>query len=70
MDKSAAKLALEEAKCKIGSYRLTDQQLSQMTPNAAVLTHRTEVSGTCGGKQLAPASYTATVMFARAESGK
>ena len=70
VDKSAAKLALEEAKCKIGSYRLTDQQLSQMTPNAAVLTHRTEVSGTCGGKQLAPASYTATVYVREAREWK
>ena len=70
VNKSAAKLALKEAKCKIGSYRLADQQLSQLTPNAAVLTHRTEATGTCGGKQLGPASYTATVYVREAGEWK
>lgn len=61
LDKSAAMRVLSGGGCQIGSYRLADTQVSQLTPNAAVLTHRTEVSGTCGGEQLAPASYTATV---------
>ena len=61
IDKRAAKRALSGADCQIGSYRLLDLQLSQMTPTAAVLTHRTEVDGSCGGMPLAPASYTATV---------
>ena len=61
LDKNAAKRVLSGAGCKIGSYRLTDQQVSQLTPNAAVLTHKTEVNGTCQGVQLVLASYTATV---------
>jgi len=70
LDKSAAKRVLSGAGCQIGSYRLTDKQVSQLTPSAAVLTHRTEVDGTCGGEQLAPASYTATVYVREAGEWK
>ena len=70
LDKSAAKRVLSGAGCQIGSYRLTDKQVSQLTPNAAVLTHKTEVNGTCGGEQLAPASYTATVYVREAGQWK
>ena len=70
LDKSSAKRVLSGAGCKIGSYRLTDKQVSQLTPNAAVLTHKTEVNGTCGGEQLAPASYTATVYVREAGQWK
>jgi hypothetical protein len=61
LDKTSAAATLGGAACQIVSYRLSDQQVSRLTPDAAVLTHRTEVNGACGGKQLAPASYTATV---------
>lgn len=70
LDKSSAKRVLSGAGCQIGSYRLTDKQVSQLTPNAAVLTHKTEVNGTCGGEQLAPASYTATVYVREAGQWK
>lgn len=69
LDKSAAERVLSGADCQIGSYRLMDEQVSQLTPNAAVLTHRTEVNGTCGGEQLAP-SYTATVYVREAGQWK
>ena len=61
LDKSAAARALSGEGCQIAGYRLTNKQVSRLTPNAAVLTHKTEVDGSCDGKQLAPASYTATV---------
>ena len=70
LDKSVAKRVLSGVGCQIGSYRLTDKQVSQLTPNAAVLTHRTEVNGTCGGARLAPASYTATVYVREAGQWK
>ena len=70
IDKSAAKRVLSGAGCQIGSYRLTDQQVSQLTPNAAVLTHKTEVNGTCHGEQLVRASYTATVYVREAGQWK
>ena len=70
LDISAAKRALGGAGCQIGSYRLTHKQVSQLTPNAAVLTHRTEVNGSCGGERLAPASYTATAYVREAGEWK
>jgi hypothetical protein len=60
LDKASAVARLSGADCQIVSYRLSHPQVSRLTPNAAVLTHRTEVEGACGGKPLAPASYTAT----------
>ena len=70
LDKSAAKRVLSGAGCQIDSYSLTEQQVSQLTPNAAVLTHKTEVNGTCDGEQLAPAFYTATVYVREAGQWK
>jgi len=70
LDKSAAERVLSGVGCHIDSYRLTDNQVSQLTPNAAVLTHKTEVNGACGGEQLAPASYTATVYVREAGQWK
>lgn len=70
LDKRAAERVLGGAGCTIGSYRLADDQVTQLTPNAAVLTHRTEVDGACGGEPLAPAFYTATVFVREAGAWK
>ena len=70
LDKSAAKHVLSGEGCQIVSYRLTDSQISQLTPNAAVLTHKTEVNGACDCEQLPPASYTATVYVREAGQWK
>ena len=70
LDKKAAMRVLSGSGCQIGSYRLTDNQVSQLTPTAAVLTHKTEVNGTCDGEQLSPASYTATVYVREAGQWK
>lgn len=61
IDKRAAVAALGGADCQIGSVRLVGTQVTELTPTVALLTHRTEVSGTCRGKALPPAAYTATV---------
>jgi hypothetical protein len=61
LDKRSAVRVLSGVGCRISSYRLTDIQVSQLTLNAAVLTHKTEVTGTCGGERLAPTYYTVTV---------
>ena len=68
MDKRAAIPILSGLSCQIASYHLTNHQLTQWNPNAALLTHGTEVTGTCNGKPVAPAVYTATV-YVR-ESGR
>jgi hypothetical protein len=61
LDKTSAMRALSGADCRIISFRLSNEQVSRLTSDAAVVTHKTEVDGICGGKQLAPTSYTATV---------
>jgi hypothetical protein len=61
LNRTAALKALSGAGCRIATYRLSTGQVSRVTPNAAVLTHRLDVEGTCGGKRLAPSSYVATV---------
>lgn len=61
LDKSGAERVFSGTDCQIGSYRLMDNQVSQLTPDAAVLTHKTEINGACGDERLPTASYTATV---------
>ena len=70
LDKTAAERVVSGVGCQVSSYRLSDNQVSQLTPDAAVLTHKTEVIGTCGGEQLAPAYYTATVYVREARQWK
>ena len=52
IDKAAAIREWSGKNCKIGSYRISDSQLSRLTPEAAVVTHKTIVDGSCGGNRL------------------
>ena len=70
LDKAAASKALSGAGCRIARYRLSSEQVSRLTPNAAVLTHRTEMDGSCGGKRLVPGSYVATVYVREGDQWK
>lgn len=70
LDKRAAIAVLAGAGCRIESYRLTDKQVTALTANAALLTHRTEVNGVCNGKPLTPAAYTATAYVREAGQWK
>jgi Domain of unknown function (DUF4440) len=49
--------------CTIVSYRISDSEVSQLTPSAAILTHKTILNGSCDGKPLPNASWTATAYF-------
>ncbi len=60
IDKAAAIRKWSNTNCKIVSYKISDSQLSRLTPNAAVITHKTTVDGSCGGDRLPNASWTAT----------
>ncbi len=66
LDKRTAAAALRGTDCRILHYRLQDEQATELTPTVELLTHRTEVDGTCHGKPVAPASYTATIYVRRA----
>jgi hypothetical protein len=59
--KAAAIPLLGGADCRISAYRLTDPRVTLLAPNAALLTHRTEVDGACHGRPVAPVARTLTV---------
>jgi len=46
--------------CNIVSYQISNPQVSQLTPDVTVITHKTTVDGSCGGNRLPNASWTAT----------
>jgi len=60
IDKATAIREWSGTICKIVSYQISDSQLSRLTPEAAVLTHKTTVDGSCAGNPLPNASWTAT----------
>jgi hypothetical protein len=60
IDKAAVRRAWGGTNCKIVSYQISDPQASRLTPEAAVITHKTTVDGSCGGRRLPQASWTAT----------
>ncbi|MBV8672562.1 MAG: nuclear transport factor 2 family protein [Acidobacteriaceae bacterium] len=60
IDKAAAVREWSGTDCNIASYQISDSQVSRLTPEAAVITHKTTVDGSCGGNRLPNASWTAT----------
>ena len=60
IDKAAARREWSGTNCKIVSYQISDPQVSRLTPEAAVITHKTTVDGSCDGDRLPNAGWTAT----------
>jgi hypothetical protein len=60
IDKADAAREWSGTNCKIVRYQISDAQLSQLTREVAVITHKTAVDGSCGGNPLPNASWTAT----------
>lgn len=60
IDKAAAERELSGGNCNVVSYQISDPQVSRLTPEAAVITHKTTVDGSCGGTPLPHTSWTAT----------
>ena len=60
IDKAAARREWSGTNCEIVSYQISDPQVSRLTPQAAVITHKTTVDGSCGKDRLPIASWTAT----------
>ena len=58
--KQAAIAMLSGGSCRIVAVRLTGEQLTRLTTDATLLTHKTEVDGTCNGRAV-PAAYTVTL---------
>ncbi len=68
LDKASATKEYTGADCEIKSYALSDEQLSSLAKDAALITYKATVDGTCGGQQL-PTNSRAAAIYVR-DDGK
>jgi hypothetical protein len=61
LDKASATMEYSGADCKIESYAISDVQLTPLGQDAALITHKITVNGSCGGQKNPPGSWAATV---------
>jgi hypothetical protein len=61
LDKASATKEYTGADCDIKSYALSDEEISPLGENAALITHKTAVDGTCGGQKIPAMNWTASV---------
>jgi hypothetical protein len=60
LDKASAIKEYPGTDCEIASYAISDAQMTPLGRDAALITHKTIVDGTCGGHKSPPGSWTAT----------
>jgi ketosteroid isomerase-like protein len=61
LDKASATKEYTGADCDIKSYALSDEGISPLGENAALITHKTAIDGTCGGQKISPLNWAASV---------
>jgi ketosteroid isomerase-like protein len=69
LDKTSAAKEYTGADCDIKSYALSDEQISPLGENAALITHKTAVDGACGGQKI-PLSWTASLYVREGDKWK
>ena len=52
LNKASATKEYTGADCDIKSYALSEEEISLLGENAALITHKTAVDGTCGGQKI------------------
>jgi Domain of unknown function (DUF4440) len=70
LDRAAAVKEYAGADCEIRSYALSDEQMKPLGDDAALITHKSTVDGTCGGQQVPASSWAATVFVRDGDSWK
>jgi ketosteroid isomerase-like protein len=65
LDKASAAKEYTGADCKVASVAVSDGEMTPLGRDAALITHRTDVDATCGGKKLPRASWVASVYVRR-----
>jgi hypothetical protein len=60
LDKASATREYAGADCDIASYAISDVQMTPLGRDAALITHKTSVDGTCGGQKSPRGSWAAT----------
>ncbi|HST09079.1 MAG TPA: nuclear transport factor 2 family protein [Terriglobales bacterium] len=61
LDKASATKEYTGADCEIESYAISGVQVTPLGEDAALITHKVTVNGTCGGQKNPPGSWAATV---------
>lgn len=61
LDKASATKQYTGINCEIKSYALSDEQVNLLAKDAALITYKATVSGTCGGQMLPMNSRAATI---------
>jgi hypothetical protein len=61
LDKASATKEYTGADCEIQSYGLSDEQMKLLGNDAALLTYKTTVNGTCGGQKVPANSWAAGI---------
>src|ERR1700751_2295300 len=64
VNKASAIKEYTRADCEIKSYALSDEQVSLLGKDAALITYKATVNGTCGGQQL-PTNSLAAAIYVR-----
>ncbi|MGH9947667.1 MAG: nuclear transport factor 2 family protein [Pyrinomonadaceae bacterium] len=61
MDRAAAMKEYSGADCDVKSYELSDDQMTPLGADAAIITYKATVDGTCGGQKLPAATWAAGI---------
>src|SRR5713101_158219 len=61
LDKASATKEYTGADCEIKTYALSDEQMKPLGNDAALITYKTTVDGTCGGQKVPANSWAASV---------
>jgi hypothetical protein len=70
LDKTSATKEYTGADCDIKSYALSDEEISPLGKNAALITHKITVDGTCGGQKIPADSWAASVFVSDGDKWK
>jgi ketosteroid isomerase-like protein len=70
LGKAAATKEYTGADCEIKSYALSNEHMSPLGKDAALLTHRVTINGTCGGQKIAADSWAAGVYVREGDKWK
>ncbi len=70
LDKASATKEYTGADCEIQSYGLSDEQMKPLGNDAALLTYKTTVDGTCGGQKVPANSWAAGIYVRNGDTWK
>ncbi len=70
LDKASATKQYSGTDCEIKSYALSDEQIQPLGNDAALITHKTTVDGTCNGQKIPPSSWVASVYVRHGDQWK